>query len=255
MRVLWFNAVAAMLLVLGAASAEKALGTTSKRDGHARNEPATTIPTPRNESWWYEQSSGYSAIAARSERIDIVFLGDSITQGWRDVGHPVWQDYYARRHAVNFGIGGDRTEHSLWRVLNGNFAGVIERDNPKVVVLMIGTNNTGSHAPPAIAQGVKANIDAILAKAPRSRILLLAIFPRGQSPLSRERLAVHQTNQILANLADGQAVSYLDIGPDLLEQDGTLSPQIMPDFLHLSERGYQIWASRMEPVLTQLLQL
>ncbi len=179
------------------------------------------------------------------EPVDLLFLGDSITQGWND--NAVWKRFYGPRKAANFGIGGDRTQHVLWRIQNGELEGIA----PKVVVLMIGTNNVSSGSADEIAQGFTAIVKAIRENGcPRTKILLLGVFPRGEKPNpGREKLAA--VNAKIANLADGSNVWFLDIGKSFLNEDGTISRQIMPDFLHLSTRGYRIWADAMEPTLWQ----
>ena len=212
-----------------------------------------TIPTPRGESWWIEQSHSFDRLAQETPRINLVFLGDSITERWGTDGRNVWARTYASRDAVNFGIGGDRTENTLWRIFNGNFEGTIAAANPKVIVLMIGTNNYGSLAAEYIAKGVAANVAALRAKVPHSRILLLGIFPRGQSPNDPGRQEVSRVNQIIAGLHDNQSIFFKDISAALIEQDGTISPKIMPDYLHLSEEGYTRWAAAIESNLASLL--
>jgi lysophospholipase L1-like esterase len=184
-----------------------------------------------------------------------LFMGDSITDGWRGRGINVWNKYYAPQHAANFGIGGDRTEHVLWRMDHGELDGI----KPKVVVLMIGTNNTGKEKDgrlrntiPQVIEGVTAVVTEIRAKLPDSKILLLAIFPRGNiDDFQRGEVAV--INTALAKLDDGSKVKFLDIGPKFLEADGTLPRSIMPDLLHPNERGYQIWADAMNPTLDAMM--
>jgi lysophospholipase L1-like esterase len=178
----------------------------------------------------------------------LLFLGDSITQGWGGGGKQTWNRFYTPRNAANFGIGGDRTEHVLWRIQNDELKGI----EPKVVVLMIGTNNLGANSPDEIAQGVTAIVHELRERVPKSRILLLGVFPRGQKPGStRERLK--SVNLQIAKLDDGSNVRYLDIGRAFLEEDGTISKEIMPDYLHLSPRGYRLWADAMEPTLWSML--
>ena len=184
---------------------------------------------------------------AKKGDIDLLFLGDSITQGWNDNG--TWQRHYAPRQAANFGIGGDRTQHVLWRLDHGEVDGI----EPKVIVLMIGTNNFHSNTPEEIAEGIRAIVQTLRVKLPASRILLLGIFPRGESPMpGRERIAA--VNSRIARLDDGKSVTYLDVGPVFIQPDGKIARDVMPDFLHLSEKGYRIWADAMEPTLWSLLE-
>jgi lysophospholipase L1-like esterase len=204
---------------------------------------------------WVTRHEGFVR-AAQKGGVDILFLGDSITEGWRDRGLTVWNKYYAPRHAANFGIGGDRTEHILWRMDHGELDGI----NPKVIVLLIGTNNTGkdsetrkpNNTNPEIIAGVRAVVGELRAKLPDSKILLLAIFPR-ETLDDPQRAQVALINTVLAKLDNGKMVKYLDIGSKFLEADGTLPRKIMPDLLHPSQQGYQIWAESMEPTLDEML--
>ena len=207
-----------------------------------------------NPTNWVARHEGFLAIAKQGN-VDLLFMGDSITDGWRSRGVNVWNKYYAPQHAANFGIGGDRTEHVLWRMDNGELDGI----KPKVVVLMIGTNNSGKEKDgrtrntiTQIIEGVTAVVTEIRTKLPDSKILLLAIFPRGNiDDLQRGQVAV--INTALAKLDDGNKVKFLDIGPKFLEANGTLPKSIMPDLLHPNEKGYQIWADAMNPTLDEMM--
>jgi len=212
----------------------------------SRGEGATTRPVPREGSW-IKLHAHFLERARSSEGIDLLFLGDSITQGWGN--NTVWQRYYGPRNAANFGIGGDRTEHVLWRIQNGEIDGI----SPKVVVLMIGTNNSGSNSAGEIAGGIKAIVTTLREKLPRTKVLLLGVFPRGERPDNPIRAKLAAVNEIIATLDDGENVKYLDIGERFLHDDGTLSREIMPDFLHLSRKGYRIWADAIEPTLWSML--
>lgn len=186
---------------------------------------------------------------------DIVFIGDSITQGWEVNGKNVWQKYYGGRKCLNFGVGGDRTEHVLWRFDNGQLDGL----KPKVAVLMIGTNNsnknkdgTEQYSEADILAGVQAIVKQIHERLPDTKVIVLGIFPRGQA-FSTQRGKLLQINQALAKLADGKTTYYIDFGSQLIEADGSISKTLMPDYLHLSEPGYEIWAAAIEPKLAELL--
>jgi lysophospholipase L1-like esterase len=167
------------------------------------------VPAPRDEKWMARHEGFVQE--ARKGGIDILFLGDSITDGWRNKGLNVWNKYYAPRHAANFGIGGDRTQHVLWRMDHGELDGI----KPKVVVLMIGTNNTGKEndhktprtTVPEVAEGVQAVVNDIRAKLPDSKILLLAIFPRGTLN-DPQRAQVALINTVIAKLDDGRMVKF-----------------------------------------------
>ncbi|MCU0786432.1 MAG: platelet-activating factor acetylhydrolase IB subunit [Verrucomicrobia bacterium] len=181
---------------------------------------------------------------------DVAFIGDSITQGWENAGKNVWQKYYGSRKCLDFGVGGDRTQHVLWRFEQGQLDGV----KPKAVVLMIGTNNSNGNdnTEGEILEGVQAIVEQLRARLPETKILLVAIFPRGQT-FSAQRGKILQVNQALAKLDDGKNVFFVDFGSQLIEADGSISKTVMPDHLHLSERGYEIWAEAIEPKLKEIL--
>ena len=183
--------------------------------------------------------------------IELVFEGDSITDGWRGKnGKFVFDEEYTRYNTFNTGIGGDRTEHLLWRIEHGELDGL----HPKAVVLMIGTNNLGNKQSVAdTIAGIKCVVSAIHDKLPESRILLLAVFPRGHDATDHFRDEIKQVNDAISQLNGSDNVTYLDIGPKFLDPDGTLSKTIMPDALHPNEKGYMIWAESMKPTLEQLM--
>ena len=210
-------------------------------------EPNLAIkPEPRHDQMYWHNT--FSA-QAKKGGIDIVFLGDSITQCWVYEGKELWAERYAPLKAANFGIGSDRTEHVLWRVQNGTLNGA----QPKVVVLLIGTNNSKRDTAPQVAEGVSAIITDIRTRLPETKILLLGIFPRAEKPDDPRRLKVAEINTHLAKLDDGKAVFFLDLGPKFLRPDGTLSKGVMHDFLHLTTTGYKIWSDGMDEKLKELL--
>jgi lysophospholipase L1-like esterase len=181
---------------------------------------------------------------------DIIFIGDSITEQWETAGSNVWRRYYGHRKCLNLGVGGDRTQRVLWRFEQGQLDGL----KPKVAVLMIGTNNSNNedNTEGEILEGVQAIVAQLRQRLPEAKILVLGIFPRGAT-FNSQRGKVLQVNQALARTADGRMIHYLDLGSRFLEPDGSISPEVMPGFLHLSERGYRIWAETMEPKLKELL--
>ncbi len=186
---------------------------------------------------------------------DIAFIGDSITQGWEGNGKNVWAQHYGALNCLNFGVGGDRTEHVLWRFEQGQITGI----KPKAVVLMIGTNNSNNnkddgkeqYSAGEILEGVQTIVKELRTRLPETKVLVLGIFPRSQN-FSNQRGKLLQINQALAKLADGKMVYYLDFGSQLIEADGTIAKTIMPDYLHLSEAGYEIWAKAIAPKLKQM---
>ena len=204
-------------------------------------------PVPRDGNWMKRHESFNTRVAAG--KVDVIFIGDSITQGWEGSGKSVWAKSYGERNAVNLGIGGDRTQHVIWRLDNGNVKDIA----PKAAVIMIGTNNSGTNTPEQIADGVAKIVAQLKEKLPKTKVLLLAVFPRGANNDDAKRITNAKASAIFAKQADGKHVHYLDIGPKFLQEDGTLTKEIMPDLLHLSEKGYSIWADSIEAKLTELL--
>jgi beta-glucosidase len=209
---------------------------------------ATVTPVSRDPKWMVR----HDLIKARAEKgdIDVMFIGDSITHGWENGGKAVWDKDIAQLKAGNFGIGGDRTQHVLWRLDNGELPAVLQ---PKVAVIMIGTNNSNSDKPEAIAAGITAIVDRLSTHNAKTKILLLAIFPRGPDANDAKRKVNEATNAIVAKLEGTKNVHFLDIGAKFLQADGVLPKDIMPDFLHPNAKGYQIWADAVVPEIKKLL--
>jgi len=182
--------------------------------------------------------------------IDVLFLGDSITDFWPRRGEVSWLKF-APYHPANFGISGDRTEHLLWRVQNGELEGF----KPKVTVIMIGTNNVGAPAndkPEWAANGVKKIVETVQEKLPQTKILLLGVFPRGAAG-SAERKQVENLNKLIAPLGDGKTVRYMDISKVFLDAQGELIPETMADTVHPSAKGYDGWYAAIQPVLDEMM--
>ena len=213
---------------------------------HSANEPA-----PRTDSGWKDRQKTLNARATEAgDKAQVIFIGDSITQGWEGEGKDVWTKYYAHRNAVNLGIGGDRTQHVLWRLANGNIDGL----KPKAAVLMIGTNNSNGedNTPEQIADGITAIVKNLREKLPNTKILLLAIFPRSEN-FSVQRGKLAMINQVIRRQADGKNVIWVDFGHQYLNDDGTMPRALMPDYLHLSKKGYEIWAEAIEDQLSVIV--
>jgi lysophospholipase L1-like esterase len=188
-------------------------------------------------------------IVAKGEA-DVIFIGDSITQGWEGKGaKKIWDESFGPYKAVNLGIGGDQTGHVLWRITEGK---ELEPLKPKVAVMMIGTNNMGAHSAEEIAGGIKAIVEELHKQKPDMKILLLGIFPRSANATDKIRAKIKQTNEIIAKLDDGKRVFYKDIGEKFLEPDGSLSKKVMPDLLHLSPEAYERWAAAIKDDLAKL---
>ena len=212
---------------------------------------SATLPVARAAGWWVQRHNQINTKAAVGGA-RVAFVGDSITQGWEGQGAAVWKEFYAPLHAVNLGIGGDRTQHVVWRLRNGN----LKNQTPEVAVVMIGTNNAGANTSAEIASGVQVIVAELLTQLPETQVLLLATFPRGNNPEDRLRKVNAASNDLLQSWSATQArVHYLDINASMLEANGDLSKEIMPDLLHPNAKGYQIWADAMAPKLTELLQM
>jgi lysophospholipase L1-like esterase len=219
----------------------------------------SVTPSPLNESWsldWWmprhkEKLAEIARRKAAGEPTDLVFIGDSITHNWEKNDKPLWDGFWGKYHALNLGYGGDRTENVLWRLQHGEIDGIA----PKVAVMMIGTNNTGHRheAPELIYAGIKRDIQEIRKHLPHTKILLLAIFPRGEKPDDDLRLNNEKVNALLPKLADGKHVFFLNFGKAFLAPDGTLSKDIFPDLLHPNGDGYKIWQREMQPTLDKLM--
>ena len=205
-------------------------------------------PVPRDSKGWQDRHAKMNA-RVNEGNVDLILIGDSITHGWEGRGKDVWAEYCAPRNAVNLGIGGDRTQHVLWRLEHGNIDGI----SPKLAVLMIGTNNSGDNTPEEIADGIEAIVKKLRSKLPETKVLILAIFPRGPNADDPRRQVNIKANEIASKLADGEMILYQDIGKNFLEEDGTLTREIMPDLLHLSPEGYRIWAESIEPIVAKVV--
>lgn len=215
--------------------------------GQDKPQHSAVRPEPRQGAWMTRHQRFNERV--KQGNVDLIFIGDSITQGWEGPGKDVWEQFYGKRNAVNLGISGDRTQHVLWRLDNGNINGI----SPKLAVVMIGTNNSGDNTPEEIADGITAIVQKLRQKLPNTKVLLLGIFPRGADPSDARRKVNEKTNEIVKKLADNKTVFYQDLSEAFLEDDGTLSRMIMPDLLHLSKQGYTIWAESIEPNVKKLM--
>ena len=220
--------------------------------------PSTLVPVTQNRDWriydWAERHAACVELM-KQRQPEIVMLGDSITHFWggepvggRRTGVAEWDRFFAGRSVVNLGFGWDRTENVLWRLTHGEFEGV----HPKVVVVMIGTNNMDLNTVDEIAAGITAICDELHRRSPASRILLLGIFPRGRTA-DATRAKVAAVNQRIAPLDGNNNVVYLDLGKAFLQADGSISEDVMYDYLHPTAKGYSMWLEAMSPTLTRLL--
>lgn len=184
---------------------------------------------------------------ARKGPIDLVFIGDSISAGWKGTGRKVFSQYYGKRNAASFGISGDRTENMLWRLQNGE----LDTIAPKLIVIMAGTNNVPRDSAEQIAEGVEALVNECLKRCPTAEVLLLGAFPRSAAPDAPWRKKLSQTNKLLEPLGEKNRVTYLDIGATFLNADGTIKRSLMPDALHPNGEGYKLWAEAIEPIVAR----
>ena len=196
---------------------------------------------------------------ARKGHIDVYFEGDSITRRWGALDYPEflanWNKNFHGWNAANFGWGGDTIQNILWRLQHGE----LDQVNPKIIVLLAGTNNLGTTDPTAneearakcISRGIETILKVCQQKAPGAMIILMGITPRN------DNLAVKPTidkiNARLARLADGKRVRYLNINNKLADTNGVLRPGMSTDRLHLSRKGYQVWADALKPIFTEIL--
>jgi enterochelin esterase-like enzyme/lysophospholipase L1-like esterase len=201
--------------------------------------------------WWRPRHESKLAERKLMKQVDLLMIGDSITHGWENAGKSTWQKYYANRQALNLGFSGDRTEHVIWRIQNG----AVDDIQPKLAVIMIGTNNAGHRreASARTAAGIRRIINELQLRLPKTKILLLGIFPRGETRNDPMRRLNEATNEIIKDFADNDKVWYLNINPHFLEDDGLLPKDVMPDLLHPNSKGYEIWASAVEPTIVRLL--
>ncbi|MCF7731509.1 MAG: sulfatase-like hydrolase/transferase [Akkermansiaceae bacterium] len=209
------------------------------------------IPVRRSsDDWWEQRFSQKAKQAKQAKDCQLVFIGDSITQAWENAGKAQWNENFATYHPLNLGFSGDRTEHVLFRLKNGG----LNRLKPKVAVLLIGTNNTGAFMRPAAetAGGIKAILDDLRSRWPETKIVMLSILPRGPDANDPKRKLNDDINTRIAAYADGQSIHLLDLADGYLHADGTLPRELMPDLLHLSPKGYQIWVDGLLPKLKEL---
>jgi beta-glucosidase len=223
------------------------------------HEAVTPMPRPEKDWWMPRHQEKVDRIAQGN--VDLLMIGDSITHSWEKSGKEVWDNYYASRNAVNLGYSGDRTQHVLWRLENGE----IDNISPRLAVLMIGTNNSNrdDYTAEQIADGIKAIVYKLRTELPDTKVLVLAIFPRGDSEQRKDKehdatyndqwAKNDKAGQLASEMADGKMIFYLDINKAFLNEEGVLTREVMPDLLHPKEKGYALWADAMEPTIARLM--
>jgi lysophospholipase L1-like esterase len=217
---------------------------------NAGNEPLT--PFARGikfpQGMWLERHEKFLALARQGD-IDLLWLGDSITDGWNNQ-KGTYRKLFPDIKSANFGIGGDGTQHLLWRLQNGELDGI----SPRVAVVLIGTNNIQWHQSAQVATAIERIVGTIREKCPQTRVLLMGIFPRGDLPESSPpQQRIQEVNATIAKLDDGQHVRFLDIRSKLTNPDGKLLTEAFADKVHLSSKGFEIWAESMRPLLDEMM--
>jgi lysophospholipase L1-like esterase len=190
---------------------------------------------------------------ARQGDAEVLFMGDSITDFWRNAegayaGKAVFDTHFGHWKVANFGIAGDTTQGVLFRLRDGEGAGF----SPRAVMLMIGTNNTARNSAAEIAEGIGAIVLELQKDFPRAKILLLGVFPRSRAN-DPVRATIAEINRTIARLHDGDRVHYLDIGQNFLDAEGNIPTDVMSDGLHPSAKGYEIWAKAVSEPLSKLV--
>jgi len=215
----------------------------------------TELPTVTNEDAFIpvlKDPERHAQFLERAKQggIDVLFVGDSITNRWQSEGAESWRRF-ARFKSANFGIDGDCIEHVLWRLEHGELDGI----SPKVVVLLIGTNNVfyfPEKTPQATAESIERIVKLIQNRLPGSKVLLFGILPRDEKE-SGTRQTVAAVNRELRRLDDGAQVRFVDISNRFFDGEGNIPFDIMPDQVHLSAKGYEIWCRSLEPILSEMV--
>jgi len=214
------------------------------------------LPTPKLEQDFYDWHQRHAAVLRLKKEVnpEVVLIGDSITHMWgglpqepkRQNGKISWEKTFGDR-ALNLGFGWDRTQNAIWRIDHGELDGI----SPKYTVVHIGTNNltgTRNHktgSPEEIAQGIDAVLDRVKRKLPDTQLVLMAVFPRGEKPDHPMRKLIGEINKKLPEVAEKYDAEFVDISKNLLNPEGTFSREMARDFLHPSEKGYEVWANAL----------
>ncbi len=236
--------IAAPLILLGLAAPQGATQTATTGEG-----PTSVRPVPRTEGAVERQTEVLRRVREAAGPAHLVFVGDSITQGWEGNGRERWEADFAPYNAMNLGVSGDRTEHVLWRLREAPLTPLA----PKAIVLLIGTNNLGhgsSNAEETLL-GVRRVIETLRAQCPDATVVVCGILPRGNR-FNAMRGDICQINQVLARLDDARTI-VVDFGERFVAIDGSIPTELMPDYLHLSPAGYGVWADAILPILRPLL--
>ncbi|MFI4910892.1 MAG: GDSL-type esterase/lipase family protein [Sedimentisphaeraceae bacterium JB056] len=224
---------------------------------------STPVAKTHLDTWMLQYEEILESIKNSSEGYDLVMIGDSITYRWLTNGKAVWDEYYLPRKTLNLGYDGDRTQYVLWRLDNGE----LDNIDPKLAILLIGTNNSNTRKNTAeqIANGVMAVICKIREKLPDTKLLVLSILPRADLRQYRDKtdtsnaamnlhwLKVRRASEIVSQVSDNEKIFFLDVSEAFLDDQGRVSRDYMPDLIHPSEEGYRRWAQAMEPTINKLI--
>ncbi len=206
-------------------------------------------PKDRNNIKWWKELYAQQVNDLKTKPCDVLFLGDSITNNWDKPGKKVWDTILKPYNPCNFGISGDKTGNLIYRITE---SGLPAKTEPKLCIVMIGTNNTGHHrcteAPEATAMGIMNVAQHLLVRFPKTHVIVLGIFPRDQSAQGKNRIHNEKINAILAKCVLPRT-SYVNINDKFLDAKGELLPGLFPDKLHPSAKGHEIWAKAMLPYI------
>lgn len=231
-----------------------------KDPSYAKDIPATTADSRAEE----REKGGWTAFIKHHENrkkavtekpVNLLMIGDSIIFEYDRSARPIWDEYYGKRDAVNIASSGDATGHMLWHIQDGGLDGMKDR-NPKVVVMLLGTNNRGEPEKKGqdTALGILALLKEIHGRLPESKIVLMALLPRGWTPDDKGRIRNNEVNEIIKTYADNKTVYWLDVGHVFLDEEGNLSRELIKDGLHPSTpKGYRALSEAMEPMIKELL--
>ena len=249
---IWASAVVPLIDAVLNASPEDVIPSVwpSNPTGYEYDKPISAMSLRGGNYWPVRYLEKRNEIVDGDGEYDVVMVGDSITHRWEregGEGRELFAEIRKTYRILNLGYGGDRTQHVIWRMENGELEGY----KAKLFTVMIGTNNKDEN-PVGIAAGVKRIIDVIRKKHPESKIALMPIFPRGAKPDDPRRVANEKVNAIIKDYADGQTVIWFDFGNKFLEPDGTLTKRVMNDLLHPNETGYQIWWEAIHPLFREV---
>ncbi len=213
----------------------------------ARAPRSTTVPEPRPDLSWYQAQHEERLKEVAKGGWEIVLLGDSIVTSWTPKRRPAWDAY----KVLNLGCAGDRTENLLWRLAHGEVDGL----SPKVIVLLIGSNNTGHRRDPPdrIAAGIRAILDDLHRRMPQARVVLLGLVPRGLTADDFARVNNRNTNALIASFADNEKVFFADASAGFVRPDGSLADCFGKDKVHLNDAGYALLMESVGPLVARLM--